>query len=122
MLLVMSTQADEVAQKNELKKEEKELQEELDSYEEKISEFTRARSDTLNKINMEVNVHPGVRGGFVAPATPGPLKKPAIKYVACDDLKLDVFMEYCSMVVFFLWEEELLNWFEEVYQGKGTNS
>ena len=33
MLLVMSTQADEVAQKNELKKEEKELQEELDSYE-----------------------------------------------------------------------------------------
>ena len=122
MLLVMSTQADEVAQKNELKKEEKELQEELDSYEYNIFEFTRARSDTLNKINMEVKVHPGVREGFVAPTTPGPLRKPAIKCVAHVELKLDVLMEHSTMVVFFLWEEELLNWFEEVYQGKGTNS
>ena len=66
------------------------MQEELDSYKEKISELTRARSDLLDKINMEVNGPPGESGGFVAPATPWPLSEPPIKYMARDDSKQDV--------------------------------
>ena len=88
MSLVMRGKPDEVAQKNELKKEEKEQQEELDSYGEKTSEFTKARSDTLDKINMEVNGPSGGSGGFFCSSNT--LTCLQYKYVACDDLKPDV--------------------------------
>ena len=66
MTLVMNTEPDGVAQKASLKQEEVELQAGLDAYGDKLREFNRSKSETLERIHAEVNPPSGGRE-FVTP-------------------------------------------------------
>ena len=85
-----------------------------------ISEFPRAKSAVLEKINLEVNWPPAGHT-FAAPATPGP-REPLIKCVARDDLLPAILHEGATMEYFTLWKGESMNWFKETYMTKGTYS
>ena len=85
MARVMTTDLDDVTQKAVLEQEEKELQAELQIYEEKLTEFNRSKSETIDRIHAEVKGPTG-GGEFVTPHALGPSRDPIIKYVPQDEL------------------------------------
>ena len=115
----MNTEPDGVTQKANLKQEEGELQAEVDSYNEKLAEFIRYKSEALQSIYTEVK-GPYGWGEFVTPHALGTSKDPIIKFFPRDNLKPDVLAEDCMMETFYIWKDKLLNWFSEVFQTNGT--
>ena len=112
-----TTPTNELAHKDQLERKEKELQKELDTYKQKISEFSCARPATIEKMNMDINSPPG-GGTFVMPRP----RETVIKYAARHDLQPDVLQEEATIEYFLLWEEVIINCFSELYQQKGTKS
>ena len=118
MAQVMLTDAEDVSHKSLLEQETKEFESELESYEEKLHEFARSKSETIDRIDKEVN-----KGeGFAIPTTPRPATEQVSKYVARDDLRPNILCEEATMELFKVWSEAMLDWFWEVCSNKGTNA
>ena len=107
MAQVESRVPEDGAHKSLLEQETEYLEAEFQKYEEKVHEFSRANSETLDWIYKEVNKS----DTFVVQDVPRPATEQVVKYVVRDDMKPDILISDTTIELFEIWSDTPLNWF-----------